>query len=77
VLLSSLVGRLPEGMLGLAALLLVRQTTGSLGAAGTTTAALLLGQAVGGIAQTRLIDRTRQTPRWSRAACCTPPRCRC
>jgi MFS family permease len=62
VLLSSLVGRLPEGMLGLAALLLVRQTTGSLGAAGTTTAALLLGQAVGGIAQTRLIDRTRQTP---------------
>jgi hypothetical protein len=56
------VGRQPKGMLGLAALLLVRQATGSLGPAGTTAATLLLGQAVGGIAQTRLVDRTRQTP---------------
>lgn len=62
LLAASLVGRLPEAMLGLATVLLLRQATGSLAPAGATTAALLVGQAAGGIAQTRLIDRTRQTP---------------
>jgi hypothetical protein len=49
-------------MLGLATVLLLRQATGSLAPAGATAAALLVGQAAGGIAQTRRIDRTRQTP---------------
>jgi MFS family permease len=62
LLLSSVIGRLPEGMLGLAVVLLVRQAAGSFGPAGTVTAALLMGQAVGGIGQSRLIDRSRQTP---------------
>jgi MFS family permease len=62
LLAGSVAGRLPEGMLGLAAVLLLRQTTGSLGPAGAVTGALLAGQAIGGIVQTRLIDRSRQTP---------------
>jgi MFS family permease len=62
LLAASVAGRLPEGMLGLAVVLLVRQAAGSLGPAGAATAALLAGQAAGGIAQTRLIDRGRQTP---------------
>ena len=48
-------------MVGLAILLLV-QSAGSFALAGLTVAAFAGGSAVGGVAQARRIDRTRQTP---------------
>jgi hypothetical protein len=59
--LCSLLGRVPEGMAGLAILLLVQSSTGSFTSAGLTVAAFAGGSAVGGVAQARWIDRTRQT----------------
>jgi hypothetical protein len=49
-------------MAGLAILLLVQSATGSFAPAGLTVAAFAGGSAVGGVAQARWIDRTRQTP---------------
>lgn len=59
---ASVVGRLPEGMVGLAAVLAVQAATGSFGWAGAAMAAFGVGGAVGGVVQARLVDRGRQTP---------------
>ncbi len=59
---GALVGRIPEGMIGLSLVLLVRSVTASFASAGTVVAAFGIGSAVGGILQGRRIDRTRQTP---------------
>jgi hypothetical protein len=49
-------------MAGLAILLLVQSSTASFASAGLTVASFACGSAVGGVAQARWIDRTRQTP---------------
>jgi predicted MFS family arabinose efflux permease len=60
MLLSALLGRLPEAMIPLALLLLVRAQGGSYGAAGALAAAFALGAAVGGPVAGRVIDRLGQ-----------------
>jgi hypothetical protein len=57
MLLSALVGRLPEAMIPLALLLLVRAHHGSYGAAGAVAGAFAVGAAIGGPAMGRLVDR--------------------
>lgn len=60
-LLTSFLGNLPIGMLGLGILLLVQDTTGSFTQAGAVVAAFSVGNGVGLLAQGRLIDRRGQT----------------
>jgi predicted MFS family arabinose efflux permease len=60
MLLSALVGRLPEAMIPLALLLLVRAQDGSYGAAGAVAGAFAVGAAIGGPMTGRLIDRLGQ-----------------
>jgi MFS family permease len=57
LLSSALLGRLPQGMAGLAILLLVRQTTHSYAAAGLAVGAYALANAAGAPIQGRLVDR--------------------
>jgi MFS family permease len=54
---TSLVARLPKGMVPLAIVLLVRQSTGSYALAGMTAALVAVGDAVSTPAQGRLVDR--------------------
>jgi MFS family permease len=54
---STLLGRLPIGISGLAILLYVREVTGSFASAGVATGALALGSAAGAPLQGRLVDR--------------------
>ena len=65
--MSSTVGSLPIGMFGLSILLLARETTGSFAEAGRVVAAFGLANALGAIAQGRLMDRLGQ-PRVLRVA---------
>jgi MFS family permease len=58
---SALAGRLPQGMAGLAILLLVRETTHSYAAAGAATGAFALGAASMSPIQGRLVDRFGRT----------------
>jgi MFS family permease len=62
MLLSALVARLPEAMVPLALLLLVRAEHGSYGAAGAMAGAFAIGAAVGGPVAGRLVDRLGQPP---------------
>ena len=59
-LVASAVGALPIGMFGLAILLLARDTTGSFAIAGRVVAAFGLSNALGAVAQGRLMDRLGQ-----------------
>ncbi|WP_272477699.1 MFS transporter [Baekduia alba] len=61
MLLSALVGRLPEAMVPLALLLLVRHEGGSYATAGAVAGAFAIGAAVGGPLLGRGIDRVGQT----------------
>jgi MFS family permease len=54
---TSLVARLPKGMVLLSVVLLLRQTSGSYAIAGVTAAAVAVGDAVSTPAQGRLLDR--------------------
>lgn len=54
-------GALPLGMFSLAVLLLVREGTGSIQAAGWVSGAVILGEALGMVLQGRLFDRLGQT----------------
>jgi MFS family permease len=54
---STLLGRMPIGINGLAVLLYVREATGSFGSAGLVTGALALGSAIGAPLQGRVVDR--------------------
>jgi predicted MFS family arabinose efflux permease len=60
MLVCALIARLPEAMIPLALLLLVRAADGSYGAAGAMAAAFALGAAVGGPVAGRLVDRLGQ-----------------
>lgn len=60
--LSSVVGRLPMGMMGLAVVLAVREGFGSYSAAGGVTAAFALSGGASAVVQGRLMDRLGQTP---------------
>jgi MFS family permease len=60
-LVGSAVGSLPIGMFGLAILLLARESTGSFADAGRVVAAFGLANALGAVAQGRLMDRLGQT----------------
>jgi len=57
IVLSTLLGRLPIGVSGLAILLFVREVSDSFAAAGLCAGALALGSAMGAPFQGRLIDR--------------------
>jgi MFS family permease len=59
--IASAVGTMPIGMFGLAILLLADDTTGSFAVAGRVVGAFGLGNAVGAVAQGRLMDRLGQT----------------
>src|SRR5215208_5631867 len=59
--IASAVGTMPIGMFGLAILLLAEDTTGSFAVAGRVVGAFGLGNAVGAVAQGRLMDRLGQT----------------
>jgi len=61
LLVASLLGRMPSGMGPLALVLLVQGLRGSYAEAGLVAGAFAVAQAVGGPAQSRLIDRTGQT----------------
>jgi MFS family permease len=65
--IASAVGAMPIGMFGLAILLLARETTGSFGTAGRIVGAFGLANALGAVAQGRLMDRLGQ-PRVLRVA---------
>jgi MFS family permease len=62
LVVSSIVGRLPLGLLGLSVLLLVRASTGSYGYAGLAVALGALGSAASASWAGRLVDRLGQTP---------------
>ncbi|MEA2290409.1 MAG: hypothetical protein QOD55_2406 [Solirubrobacteraceae bacterium] len=66
-LIASVAGSMPIGMFGLAILLLVRDVTGSFAEAGRVVGAFGLANALGALAQGRLMDRLGQ-PRVLRAA---------
>jgi MFS family permease len=55
--ITSLLGRLPIAMVGLALMLYVQQETGSFAAAGLVSAGALIGVACGSVAQGRVMDR--------------------
>jgi len=59
---TSLIARLPQGMVGLALVLLVQSRTGSFAAAGLVSAAYVAGAAVGGPLLARLSDRVGPRP---------------
>ncbi|MCA1226199.1 MFS transporter [Saccharopolyspora sp. 6M] len=59
--LTSLLGRLPIAMIGLALLLYVQKVTGSFATAGLVSAAELVGVACGSVVQSRVIDRIGPT----------------
>jgi len=59
---ASVVASMPIGMFGLAILLLARDVTGSFAVAGRVAGAFGVGNAVGAVAQGRLMDRFGQTP---------------
>ncbi|MDQ3870945.1 MAG: hypothetical protein M3301_04920 [Chloroflexota bacterium] len=61
LLAASIVARLPIGMLALGTVLTIGQHA-SLATASAAAAALEAGAAIGGVVQSRIIDRTRQTP---------------
>src|SRR4051794_34640221 len=61
-MLLSIAGSMPIGMFGLAILLLARDATGSLADAGRIVGAFTLANALGSVAQGRLIDRLGQGP---------------
>jgi MFS family permease len=67
--LASAAGSLPIGMYGLAILLLARDATGTYAEAGRVVGAFGLANAVGAVAQGRLMDRLSQ-PRVLRTAAC-------
>ncbi|PWW65957.1 MFS transporter [Actinokineospora spheciospongiae] len=59
--LTSLLGRLPVAMIGLAMLFYVQDATGSFASAGLVSAAALVGVAIGSVAQGRIMDRVGPT----------------
>jgi REP element-mobilizing transposase RayT len=59
--IASAVGAMPIGMFGLAILLLAQDTTGSFAVAGRVVGAFGIGNAVGAVAQGRMMDRLGQT----------------
>ncbi len=59
--IASAIGSMPIGMFGLAVLLLAQDATGSFAAAGRVVGAFGLGNALGAVAQGRLMDRLGQT----------------
>lgn len=59
--LTSLLGRLPIAMVGLALMLYVQRTSGSFAAAGLVSAGALVGVACGSVAQGRVMDRIGPT----------------
>jgi len=59
--IASAVGSMPIGMFGLAILLLAEEATGSFAVAGRVVGAFGLGNALGAVAQGRLMDRLGQT----------------
>ena len=61
LVLSGLLARLPMGMVGLALLLLVRDTGGSYAAAGAVSGAYFVATAIGAPIAGRLVDRCGQT----------------
>jgi MFS family permease len=69
---ASLVGRLSLGMTSLAILLLVRQSSGSYGAAGAVSAAYAIAFAVGAPARARSADRQGPVPVMLRCAVVQP-----
>jgi predicted MFS family arabinose efflux permease len=69
---ASLVGRLSLGMTSLAILLLVRQSTGSYGAAGAVSAAYAIAFAFGSPARARSADRRGPVPILLRCAAVQP-----
>jgi MFS family permease len=69
----SIAGSMPIGMFGLAILLLARDVTGSLADAGRIVGAFTLANAIGSVAQGRLIDRLGQGPVLRTVACCHLP----
>jgi hypothetical protein len=62
MLVSALVGRLPEAMIPLALLLVARHEHGSYATAGALAAAFAVGAALGGPVTGRLVDRLGQPP---------------
>ncbi|MGW1682592.1 MFS transporter [Saccharopolyspora sp. NPDC002376] len=59
--ITSLLGRLPIAMVGLALMLYVQRETGSFAAAGLVSAGALIGVACGSVAQGRIMDRIGPT----------------
>jgi MFS family permease len=59
--IASAIGSMPIGMFGLAILLLAEDATGSFAVAGRVVGAFGIGNAVGAVAQGRLMDRLGQT----------------
>jgi predicted MFS family arabinose efflux permease len=59
--IASAVGSMPIGMFGLAILLLAEDATGSFAVAGRVVGAFGIGNALGAVAQGRLMDRVGQT----------------
>lgn len=59
--ITSLLGRLPIAMVGLALMLYVQRETGSFAAAGLVSAGALIGVACGSVAQGRIMDRVGPT----------------
>ncbi len=59
--IASAVGSMPIGMFGLAILLLAQDATGSFAVAGRVVGAFGIGNALGAVAQGRLMDRLGQT----------------
>src|ERR687890_2854714 len=57
----SAIGSMPIGMFGLAILLLAEDASGSFAIAGRVVGAFALGNALGAVAQGRLMDRLGQT----------------
>src|SRR4051794_13001502 len=68
-LVLSTAGSMPIGMYGLAILLLAREVTGSFAVAGRVAGAFSLANALGAVAQGRLMDRFGQTRVLRVAAC--------
>src|SRR3954452_1063215 len=69
----STAGSMPIGMYGLAILLLARDVTGSFAVAGRVAGAFSLANALGAVAQGRLMDRFGQTRVLRIAAACHLP----
>ncbi len=69
----SIAGSMPIGMFGLGILLLARDTTGSLASAGRIVGAFTLANALGSVAQGRLMDRLGQGPVLRTVAACHLP----